>query len=102
MQPAILHVSRTANRRSAEGGSGERFCLVLEGDVKVTYGDEVVQLAAGDSIYFDAAVPHAITAVGRSARVLSVSCEGDGRPATAGVGRNGKAARAAARGSGRG
>lgn len=98
MQPTILHVSRTAGRRPPEGGSGERFLLVLDGEVKLTYADEVVRLGAGDSIYFDAAVPHAIAATGRSARILSVSCDAEQRPAAAG-GRNGKAFRAAGRGS---
>ena len=94
MKPAILHVSRSAGRRAPESGAGERFLIVLEGDAQVTYGDEVVRLAAGDSIYMDAAVPHAITAVGRSARILSVSCDADGRPTGPGAGRNGPAARA--------
>lgn len=100
MQPSILHVSRSTSRRVTECGSGERFLLVLDGDVKLTYGDEVVHLAAGDSIYFGAAVPHAIAASGRSARVLSVSCDGEQRPPAA-AGRNGKASRAAGRGSSR-
>lgn len=98
MKPAILHVARSAGRRAPESGAGERFLLVLDGDAKVTYGDEVVQLTAGDSIYLDSAVPHAIKAVGRSARVLSVSCDADGQPATAGAGRGGKAARGDGRG----
>lgn len=100
MQPAILHVSRSGGRRPADCNSGERFLLVLDGDVKLTYGDEVVSLAAGDSIYFDAAVPHAIAASGRAARVLSVSCDGVQRRPAAG-GRNGKASRATRRGSSR-
>ena len=100
MQPTILHVSRTAGRRPPECGAGERFLLVLEGDVKLTYGAEVVRLAAGDSIYFDAAVPHAIAANGRSTRILSVSCAAEQRPAAA-SGRNGKASRAGSRGSSR-
>jgi len=98
MQPTILRVSRSAGRRPPECGSGERFLLVLDGDVKLTYGDEGMHLAAGDSIYFDATVPHVIAASGRSARVLSVSCAGETRPAAA-AGRNGKASRAAGRGS---
>lgn len=102
MQPAILHVSRSAARRTLESGAGERFLLVLDGDAKVIYGDEEVRLAAGDSIYFDAAVPHAITAVGRSARLLSVSCDGERRQSATAVSRNGRSARAAARGDGRG
>ena len=99
MQPAILHVSRTAGRRAPEGGSGERFLLVLDGDVRLTYGDEVLHLAAGDSIYFDAAVPHALTASGRSARVLSISCDDERRQPAVATGRNGKASRASGRGA---
>ncbi|NDC63714.1 MAG: XRE family transcriptional regulator [Planctomycetia bacterium] len=76
MDPTILHLSGGEGRRGLDSRDGQRFLLVLEGDVKIEYGDEWILLATGDSIYFDATIPHAVAAAGRSrARVLSVVCE---------------------------
>jgi transcriptional regulator with XRE-family HTH domain len=74
MHPVILHVSGGGSRKQADSHDGERFLLVLEGEVRVTYGDEQIQLASGDSIYIHAAIPHTIAAVGRGgSKVLSVA-----------------------------
>jgi len=74
MQPEILLISTTPARRPAESLDGQRFLFVLEGDAKVTYGEETIPLETGDSLYLDAAIPHSLAAAGRgSARVLSVS-----------------------------
>ena len=76
MEPTILYVSGTGNRKNPDNHDGERFLHVLDGEVKVTYGDDVIPLAAGDSLYLDAALPHAIFPASRdTARVLSVSFE---------------------------
>lgn len=84
MHPVILHVPGGGSRRQPDSHDGERFLLVLEGDVKVTYGDEQILLATGDSIYIHAAIPHAIAATGRGgAKVLSVAYDpavADGPP----------------------
>jgi len=75
MNPAILHVSGTGNRSRPDNHDGERFLMVLDGEVKVSYGDEQIVLAKGDSIYIYA-IPHTIVPNGRSpARVLSVAYE---------------------------
>ena len=74
MHPVILHVSGSGSRKQPDSHDGERFLLVLEGEVRVTYGDEQIQLGTGDSIYLHAAIPHTIAATGRAgARVLSVA-----------------------------
>lgn len=80
MQPAIIHVSGTGNRAAPEHHDGERFLLVLEGEVKVVYGEEQITLGRGDSVYLRATIPHSLApaAAGRSARVLSVSYGADG------------------------
>jgi transcriptional regulator with XRE-family HTH domain len=85
MNPAILHVSGTGNRGRPDNHDGERFLLVLEGEVKVAYGDETIALAKGDSLYIYAAIPHTIVPAGRgTARVLSVAFEpAESRPAKA-------------------
>ncbi len=74
MQPVILHISSSGNRRQPESHDGERFLFVLEGEVKVAYGEEQILLGTGDSLYLHAAIPHAVAAAGRGgAKVLSVS-----------------------------
>jgi transcriptional regulator with XRE-family HTH domain len=99
MEPTILSLSGTGNRRNPDHHDGERFLHVLEGDVKVAYGDDVILLAAGDSIYLDAALPHAVFPADRTAaRVLSVSFEPSRNGGASG---NGRSSRARAAGSGR-
>lgn len=54
---------------------GEEFVYVLEGSVMLRYGREIFLMKAGDSIYFDSCVPHALTtqSAGETARVLAVT-----------------------------
>jgi quercetin dioxygenase-like cupin family protein len=76
MDPTILHIAGSVNRNGRESRDGQRFLLVLDGEVKLEYGDEWIVLSKGDSIYFDATIPHAIATAGRTkARVLSVASE---------------------------
>jgi len=76
MEPTILHVSGSGNRKAPANHDGERFLHVLEGDVKIGYGDELIVLGVGDSVYLDAAISHTLVPAGRTpARVLSVSFE---------------------------
>jgi transcriptional regulator with XRE-family HTH domain len=76
MRPTILHVSGAGNRHALEHHDGERFLLVLDGEVRVAYGDEQLHLCRGDSVYLRASIPHGIwPPAGKTARVLSVSCE---------------------------
>ena len=90
MTPAVLHLTGTGNRKLPETFDGERFLHVVEGDVNVSYGDELILLSAGDSIYIDAALPHWLMPAGRgSASVLSGVFEpnrnghADGKPRAA-------------------
>jgi quercetin dioxygenase-like cupin family protein/DNA-binding Xre family transcriptional regulator len=84
MQPVILHLSGAGTANQPESHEGERFLLVLQGSVKVSYGDEQILLDSGDSIYLDATIPHGLAPHCRgtggrgtdgrgTARVLSVS-----------------------------
>lgn len=97
MHPVVLHVAAAGNRRQPESHDGERFLLVLDGTVRVTYGEEQIELGTGDSLYIHAAIPHAIAAAGRgAAKVLSVACDpaGDGPPPTVSRRRDALASRA--------
>lgn len=81
MDPTILHLAGSVGRQGRESRDGQRFLLVLEGEVKLDYGDESIVLADGDSIYFDATIPHSIAAAGRTrARVLSVASDKNAFP----------------------
>ncbi|MFM1996758.1 MAG: hypothetical protein RLZZ111_1145 [Planctomycetota bacterium] len=81
MHPVILHLSGVGNRHHPDNHDGERFLLVLDGDVRIEYGDEVIHLEEGDSVYIYAGIPHALSPAGRTAaKVLSVSYLPAGQP----------------------
>ena len=51
---------------------GEEFVFILSGKVIFQVGDERWTLEEGDSIYFDAAIPHRGWSIGRDAKALVV------------------------------
>jgi quercetin dioxygenase-like cupin family protein len=54
--------------------AGEKFVLMLDGEVTLTLGDEVHRLSTGDAITFAAAIPHQLANTGVDpARVLIVT-----------------------------
>ena len=73
MHPAILHVSGNGTKGMPDCHRGERFLFVLDGDLRLEYGDELLLLSKGDSIYLHAAIPHTLMPATRSAtaKVLS-------------------------------
>jgi transcriptional regulator with XRE-family HTH domain len=79
MNPVILYLAPSPHsgvRPPATSLVGERFLHVIAGDVKLQYGQELIDLGEGDSVYLDATIPHNLTTSGRSkAKVLSVSFE---------------------------
>lgn len=73
MRPLLLRLG-SGDRRRTESEDGQRFLMVLEGRIRLEYGGDSILLGPGDSIYFDASIPHTIAATGRgAARVLSVT-----------------------------
>ena len=76
MHPVIIHLTPGGRRHAPETRDGQRFLFVLEGEAQVAYGDDSIALATGDSVYLDAAIPHALRAAGNCpARLLSVACD---------------------------
>lgn len=62
MEPLIVEVTATAkNQEMRSEHEGEEFIYVLEGSVKIFYGEETHLLERGDTIYYDSIVPHLIT-----------------------------------------
>ena len=43
------------------GHHGEECIIVIEGQMKIRVGLERVELAAGDSFYFDSSIPHTLS-----------------------------------------
>lgn len=75
IEPMIVTVDAESEKNPphAVTHNGQEFNYVLEGTVKVTYGESFVVLNEGDCFYFDPTVPHAQSAVGgRDAKFLTV------------------------------
>ena len=51
---------------------GQEFDYMLEGSMTFLLGDKRMALNAGDSVYYDSSVPHAMKADGQTARFLAV------------------------------
>ena len=53
---------------------GDEFGYILQGKLKLSYGDEEFTLEAGDSAYFDASVPHKLEVIGeKTVYMLSIN-----------------------------
>lgn len=51
---------------------GQEFNYVLQGELRVIHGSKEYFLRKGDSIYFDASIPHAEVPMGKQAKFLCV------------------------------
>ena len=58
---------------------GDEFLYVIEGSIIVTAGDATYTLTAGDSMYFDASVPHWYRRTGKAGARAIVVTSGPGR-----------------------
>jgi transcriptional regulator with XRE-family HTH domain len=77
MHPVILHIAGDGTKSAPDSHTGERFLLVLEGKLRLEYGDELLTLAEGDSVYLHAAIPHTLQPLNHATtvKVLSVAYE---------------------------
>jgi transcriptional regulator with XRE-family HTH domain len=58
MNPFLLEVPAGGGRSVARPHEGEEFLIVIQGKVTLEYGKESFDLEEGDSLYFDAGIPH--------------------------------------------
>jgi transcriptional regulator with XRE-family HTH domain len=73
MEPLIVDVASAPADVPAQSHPGEEFNYVIEGSCKLIFGDEEFVLRAGDAVYFDATVEHAVHAISRQpCRLLAV------------------------------
>lgn len=73
MDPFVLTVPPGGGRSKNLFHEGEEFLRVLSGKAEFHYGNSVHELAAGDSLYFDASTPHHLINSGRvPAQILCI------------------------------
>ena len=72
MEPFVFTFPSKIDRHVFFDHGGEEFVFILSGKVIFQVGDERWALGKGDSIYFDAAIPHRGWSVGREAKALVV------------------------------
>ena len=71
MEPYII--TAAFDEKGVFSHEGEEFMYVLEGVHEFLYGDKKYILRKGDSVYFDAIVPHSGRSVGnRISKLLAV------------------------------
>jgi transcriptional regulator with XRE-family HTH domain len=66
MEPLLVTLDSSRPPAAQVSHSGQEFNYVVEGLMKITVGRAEYILAEGDSIYFDAALPHGQSAVNTS------------------------------------
>ncbi len=71
MQPSIVVFEGSAEPQEPVTHSGEEFLFILEGHLKYQVGSEVFDLKPGDSLYFDAEIPHRQIPTGETVRLLA-------------------------------
>lgn len=72
MEPLLVTLEPDDSPAPLVVHGGQEFNYVLEGCVRITLGKHSYDLYAGDSIYFDPKQPHGQTAVGGTAKFLTV------------------------------
>lgn len=72
MEPLLVSLDSSKHKADLVSHSGQEFNFVLEGKMKVTVVKTEHILEAGDSIYFDARLPHAQHAVDGQAKFLTI------------------------------
>jgi transcriptional regulator with XRE-family HTH domain len=72
MEPLLVLLDSSRPPAAQVSHSGQEFNLVVEGQMKVTVGKAEYILCEGDSIYFDATLPHGQSAVDGSARFITI------------------------------
>jgi transcriptional regulator with XRE-family HTH domain len=73
MEPFIIDLVPNENNHIPKSShEGEEFIYVFEGKVDIHYGNEIIKLEKGDSIYLDSIVQHLVTTTTETARILGV------------------------------
>jgi len=72
MEPFLVDI-RPGSVREESANEGEEFIYVVSGNLKFEYGNTTETLKTGDSVYYDAIVPHSFSCADDSpVRILAV------------------------------
>ena len=72
IEPLLVYLDPSKEAAVPVTHSGQEFNYVTEGKIKVTVGKKEYLLGPGDSIYFDASLPHAQSALGAPAQFITI------------------------------
>lgn len=73
MEPFIIDIIPSEkNKQSKSSHEGEEFIYVLDGTVTIYYGNDIIKLKNGDSIYLDSIVSHLVTTETDKAKILGI------------------------------
>jgi len=72
LEPLLVQLDSSRPQAAQVAHFGQEFNYVVEGHMKVTVDRAEYILAAGDSIYFDATLPHSQSAVDGSAQFITI------------------------------
>ena len=72
MEPLLVFLDSSKPQAAQVSHSGQEFNYVVEGRMKITVGKTEYILSAGDSIYFDARIPHGQCAVNGAAQFITI------------------------------
>ena len=73
MEPFMVTLEPTSTEEERSTHDGQEFIYVLEGNMKVLYGEETYILEPGDAVYYDSTVPHLVKCHGdKKTKILAV------------------------------
>ena len=72
MEPLLVSLDSAKPQAAQVSHSGQEFNYVVEGKVKITIGKSEYTLSQGDSVYFDARLPHGQSAVDGTAQFITI------------------------------
>ncbi|GAB6059976.1 helix-turn-helix domain-containing protein [Desulfonatronum parangueonense] len=65
MEPFFIQVlPESSTEKKLSFHEGEEFIIVASGEIEILYGQETYRLKAGDSVYYNSAVPHHLGTAG--------------------------------------
>jgi transcriptional regulator with XRE-family HTH domain len=71
--PFIVYPSRDFVTSAFKEHAGEEFLFVHKGRIEIEFPNQTVQLKTGDSIYFNALIPHRVRSIGNlPAKILLI------------------------------
>ncbi len=78
MEPIVVEFTPERTPQALRSHPGEEFNLIVSGECRFLYGKEQISLHPGDSVYYDASVPHAVQATGtKPCRLIAVVASRD-------------------------